>query len=540
MNANHDPPLPSPPPTPPNQLFLGTLIYPKSPDELEYLHDAAVFVEGATGKIVALERDADRTRTVDQTLVRLGWSAAETKILDISTAASRNASPTQQEQQQQQQNQVESSGPGARRVSVSGSVGRDGVRFFFPGFVDTHIHASQYPNSGIFGKSTLLDWLNRYTFPLEASLGSDLSKARRVYARCVRRTLAHGTTAAAYFATTDVAATNLLAGICVERGQRALVGRVCMDDARTCPAWYRDESAAESVARTRACVDYARRLDPEGALVRPVVTPRFAPSCTRPAMRALGALAREGGGLHVQTHVSENEGECALVADMFPEETASGAGYAGVYDAFGLLTPRTILAHAVYLTEAEARLVAARGSGVSHCPCSNAALGSGAARVRWLLDRGVDVGLGTDVSGGYSSSVLEAARQASLVSRQVALGMRDAGEAERERAKLSVEEVLFLATKGGAKLLGLEGRVGAFEVGMEWDAQMVCLGGVGDDGEDEGEGTAAEAEAEEVGGDVDVFGWETWEEVVAKWLYGGDDRNTRKVWVRGRLVHERR
>lgn len=529
MSANHIPPLPAPPPAPPNQLFLGTLIFPKSPDELEYLHDAAVFVEGATGKIVALERDADRTRTVDQTLVRLGWSAAETKILDISTVASRNASPTHQQHHHQK---GEPSSPGGRRVSVNGSAGRDGVHFFFPGFVDTHIHASQYPNAGVFGKSTLLDWLNRYTFPLEASLGADPVKARRVYTRCVRRTLAHGTTAAAYFATTDVDATNLLAGICVERGQRALVGRVCMDEAKTCPTWYRDESAAESVARTRACVDFARRLDPEGALVRPVVTPRFAPSCTGLAMEALGELAREEG-LHVQTHVSENEGECALVAELFPEETGMGegrGGYAGVYDAFGLLTPRTILAHAVHLSEGEARLVAARGSGVSHCPCSNGALGSGAARVRWLLDRGVDVGLGTDVSGGYSPSVLEAARQASLVSRQVGVGMSGEKEEERERAKLSVEEVLFLATRGGAKLMGLEGRVGGFEVGMEWDAQMVSLGGVSEDGEgDEGV----------VGGNVDVFGWESWEEVVAKWLYGGDDRNTRKVWVRGRLVHER-
>lgn len=537
MNANDHPPppgppehpptttaattaQPSPPPAPPNQLFLGTFIFAKSLDELEYLHSAAVFVEGATGKIVALERDADRTRTVDQTLVRLGWSAAETKIIDIATEAPAPQTPPTQGDGA---NAAATAGAGDRKATV----GRDGVRFFFPGFVDTHIHASQYPNAGIFGKTTLLDWLNRYTFPLEASLAADPAKARRVYARCVARTLAHGTTAASYFATTDVGATNLLADICLARGQRALVGRVCMDEPRTCPAWYRDESAAESVARTRACVAHARARDPEGHLVRPVVTPRFAPSCSRAAMQALGELAA-AEALHVQTHVSENEGECALVADMFPEETSRDGcgGYAGVYDAFGLLGPRTILAHGVHLSEAEARLLAARGAGVSHCPCSNGALTSGAARVRWLLDRGVDVGLGTDVSGGYSASVLEAARQASLVSRQVAAGTPE-GEA-RERAKLSVEEVLFLATRGGAKLLGLEGTVGAFEVGMEWDAQMVSLGGAG------------ECEGDEPGdGNVDVFGWESWEEVVAKWLFGGDDRNTKKVWVKGRLVHER-
>ncbi|CAN8103187.1 unnamed protein product [Discula destructiva] len=476
--------------TPPqNKLFLGTFIHATCPNELSYLHQTAVFVEGATGKIAAIESDLSRT---DEVLVRLGWSAATTQTVDTTS-------------------------PGG------------GKRFFFPGMIDTHIHASQYPNVGIFGKSTLLDWLNTYTFPLEASLGADPAKARRVYTRVVRKTLSHGTTAAAYFATIDVAATNALADVCLAAGQRALVGRVCMDDARTCPEWYRDESAAQSVARTRAVVDYVRGRDPAGLLVRPIVTPRFAPSCTPEAMRGLGELAlaaAEGGLLAVQTHVSENVGECALVAEMFPEETSGGKGYVGVYDAFGLLGPRTILAHGVHFSEEEVRVVAARGAGVSHCPCSNSAITSGAARVRWLMDRGVDVGLGTDVSGGYSPSVLEAARQASLVSRHVAMGMEE-GE-EKERAKLSVEEVLWLATRGGAKLVGLEGTVGGFEVGMDWDAVLVELGTV----DDEGHG-------ETFDGNVDVFGWESWEECVAKWLFNGDDRNIRKVWVRGCLVHQR-
>ncbi|KAL1882832.1 hypothetical protein Daus18300_000470 [Diaporthe australafricana] len=491
----------------PNSVFIGTFIHSKALDELEYLHNTAVFVEGATGTIVAVERECDLTRTLDETFNRLGWSAAECRIYDTAspTSSSKNTSSSSISIQD------ESNG--------GGSPPPPPVRFFFPGFIDTHIHASQYPNAGIFGKSTLLDWLNTYTFPLEASLGRDRAKARRVYARCVGRTLAHGTTCAAYFATVDVAATNLLVDLCLARGQRALVGRVCMDEPSTCPAGYRDADAAEGLARTRECVAHARAADPGGALVRPIVTPRFAPSCTAASMRALGGLAR-AEGLPVQTHVSENRGEIDLVAALFPGETARGAGYAGVYDAFGLLTDRTILAHAVHLGEAEAALLAARGTKVSHCPCSNSAITSGAARVRWLLDKGVDVGLGTDVSGGYSPSVLDAARQAALVSRHVAMGGDDG-------AKLSVDEVLHLATRGGARCVGLEGVVGGFEVGMQWDAQLVSLGGVGEDGEG-GEGN------------VDVFGWESWEEMVAKWLFNGDDRNTTKVWVKGRLVHERR
>lgn len=376
---------------------------------------------------------------------------------------------------------------------------------------------------GIFGNSTLLDWLNKYTFPLEASL-SDPVKARKVYSRCIRKTLAHGTTTAAYYATVDLASTNLLADLCLAAGQRALVGRVCMD--QLSPAWYRDESPEAALAATRASIAHIARVDPSGTLVRPVLTPRFAPSCSQPLLRGLGALHAETG-LPVQTHIAENKGECALVRELFPP-SATGAvsdSYAAVYDAFGLLTGATILAHAIHIADDEADLIAARGAKIAHCPCSNSAITSGAARVRWLLGKGIDVGLGTDMSGGYSPSVLEAARLAALVSRHVAMG----GD---EAAKLSVEEVLYLATRGGAKVVGLEGRVGAFEEGLEWDAQLVGLGEVDAEGKVEGEEEGKD-------GNVDVFGWESWDDRVAKWLFNGDDRNTTKVWIRGRLVHER-
>lgn len=484
-----------------NQLFVGSFIYSKTLDKLEYLHATAVFVDN-DGKIVAVKSECDAEEAIATVLPQLGWDAADVHVT------------TCQEGQ-----------------------------FFFPGFIgesppqvetgsamtdgatDTHLHASQYPNVGIFGNSTLLDWLNTYTFPMEASM-ADLAKARRVYSRVVRKTLAHGTTCVAYFASIDVAATNLLADLCLAAGQRALVGRVCMD--QLSPPWYRDESPAAALAAARACIAHIERIDPPGpaALVRPVITPRFAPSCSGDLMRRLGALAAETG-LPVQTHVSETAAELALVRELFPpgRTGARDDSYTALYDAFGLLTDRTVLAHAVHLSEAEAGLVAARGSKVSHCPCSNTAITSGAARVRWLLERGITCGLGTDMSGGYSPSVLEAARQAALVSRHVAMG----GD---ERAKLTVEEVLYLATRGGADTVGLGGRVGTFELGMEWDAQLIGLTYVGLDG-----GPEDGADAEE--GNVDIFGWETWEERIAKWLYNGDDRNTKKVWVKGRLVHER-
>ncbi|TKA61277.1 hypothetical protein B0A49_10471, partial [Cryomyces minteri] len=470
--------MPPPPPTPPLQqtIYVGPFVFSESSTELDICPHGAIGV-ATTGTISFIDRDvpaelnnADGAR----------WKAEK----------------------------------GTEWEDARMLVAEEG-EFFFPGFVgacwppshsatyntkaasmwdprrtDTHIHASQYPNAGIFGKSTLMDWLDTYTFPLEASF-ADLATARRVYARVVARTLAHGTTTAAYHATIHVAATNLLADICVERGQRALVGRVCMDTLS--PEYYRDESVEAAVRDSRACIAHVRQLDPRGELVTPVITPRFAPSCTTPCLRALGELHQETGAW-CQTHISENAGEIAMVRELFPDS----ADYASVYDEAGLLTPKTILAHAVHLSEAERKLVKRRKAKVSHCPASNTALTSGCARVRELWDAGITVGLGTDVSGGYSASVLEAARQAIMVSRHVAM-------TEGDGAKLSTEEVLYLATRGGAEVVGLEDKIGAFEVGMQWDAQLVGLGEV------------AKGEEGKIGedGPVDVFGWEQWEERVA-------------------------
>lgn len=377
---------------------------------------------------------------------------------------------------------------------------------------DTHIHASQYPNAGIFGKTTLLDWLNKYTFPMERSLSQE-AKASLVYSRVIERTLSHGTTTASYFATISVPSTNLLADLCLAKGQRAFIGRCCMDS--LAPEDYRDESVASSLRDTRETIAHIASIDATNSLITPILTPRFAPSCSSELMHGLGALQQETQ-LPVQTHISENQNECSLVRSLFPDF----GSYTEVYDGHGLLGPKTILAHAIHLSEEELDLIKKREGKISHCPVSNSSITSGTARVRWMLNKGVDVGLGTDVSGGYSPSVLEAVRQAALVSNHVAMGGDDT-------AKLSVEEVLHLATRGGANVVGLGDKIGGFGLGMEWDAQLIGMRSVGD-------------EAEGDLGPIDIFGWETWEDRIAKWVFGGDDRNTLAVWVKGRLVHERK
>jgi len=292
-------------------------------------------------------------------------------------------------------------------------------------------------------------------------------------------------------------------------------------DSSLSPEWYRDESPETSMEDTKKTIEYMKSIDPNYDIVSPIITPRFAPSCTSKLMHDLGALQKETN-LPVQTHISENKNELALVKELFPEYES----YTDVYDKHSLLGPKTILAHAIHLSEKEMQTIKQKKAKISHCPCSNSSITSGTAKIRTMLEKGIDIGLGTDMSGGYSPSVLEAVRQSLLVSNHVAMEGDD-------RNKLSVEEVLYLGTRGGAKVVGLESKVGGFEVGKEWDAQLIAFGA-------DVEGELWTTSEDTDGGMVDMFGWESWDERVQKWVFGGDDRNTIKVWVKGRLVHARK
>lgn len=315
------------------------------------------------------------------------------------------------------------------------------------------------------------------------------------------------------------------------------------------PEYLRDESPEQAVKDTEATIAHIKSIDPDNALVTPIVTPRFVLSCSSPLLSDLATLAKEND-LPIQTHLSENTSEVALVRERFPNHES----YSHVYDTHGLLTPKTVLAHCVHLSPNERKLLSERRSKVSHCPVSNTSISSGLCPVRQLLDDGVEVGLGTDISGGYSASILVAAREAAMVSRTLAALTPEEPEPKNEekkisdqaqtkhstsakdRKKLSVEECLYLATMGGAKCLGLEGKVGGFEVGMQWDAQFVQLDVDDDDEGEEGEGGGVSGDKT---GPVELWGKETWGEKVAKWMFCGDDRNTKMVFVAGRLVHER-
>lgn len=269
------------------------------------------------------------------------------------------------------------------------------------------------------------------------------------------------------------------------------MNRFCSDD-------YVEASTAASMASTKA---FLSQLAGMPDIVKPILTPRFAISCTPDLLSALGQLAAETQ-LPIQTHLAENTSEIAEIRRLFPDS----ATYAGVYASHGLLTPRTILAHAVHLDDAERDVIASHGAGISHCPASNTNLNSGAARVLDMLSHGIKVGLGSDCSGGCSLGILPQIRDARTVSR----GLAFEGLAERG---LSIAELFHMATLGGASLCGLAD-VGNFAPGAQFDALWVKPRSPGMWVED-GEAT---------------------ESIFEKWLFTGDDRDIAAVWVQGRRV----
>ena len=347
----------------------------------------------------------------------------------------------------------------ARVATTPGSV-------LIPGLVDLHVHAPQWPQLGTGLDLPLERWLFEHTFPLEARY-ADPSFARPVWTDMVDTLLRHGTTTATYFATIDVEATSALAREAADAGQRAFVGRVAMDHPDGTPEWYRDHSGAAGVAASARSIDEIAAIDAGRGLVRPIITPRFTPACTDDLLRGLGELAAATGTL-VQTHCSESDWAHSHALARF------GMTDSSALDAFGLLRPGTVLAHSNHVTDGDAVLIRDRGAGIAHCPLSNAYFANAVLPVRRLVNAGVRMGLGTDVAGGSSPSLLHQAHDAVTVSRLLGDGVdRAKPSTGRGVPSSAIDTTLafWLATLGGASVLGIP--VGLLEPGRRFDAVLV-------------------------------------------------------------------
>jgi guanine deaminase len=319
-----------------------------------------------------------------------------------------------------------------------------------PGFVDTHLHAPQIEMIGSYG-GHLLEWLNRYTFPTERKF-EDPEHARRVARAFYSELLRNGTLTALVFSTIHREATDIFFAEAERRGFRAIIGKTMMD--RHAPDYLLDATPQKSYDESRALLE---KWHGRG-LLRYAITPRFAPTSTPALLECAGQLKREFPDAWVHSHISENRNEVQWVQELFPE-----AEYADVYDRYGLLDERSVLAHGVWLTPEELDLLSRRGARISHCPNSNLFLGSGLFPLHRVLEAGVVVGLGTDIGGGTSPSLFNA--------------MADAYKVQQiQNVSLSPFHLWYLATLGGARALTLDGETGSLEIGKSADFLVLDLG----------------------------------------------------------------
>lgn len=331
-----------------------------------------------------------------------------------------------------------------------------GDRLIIPGLTDLHVHAPQYSFRSLNMDMELLEWLETNTFPEESKF-QDLDYAKKAYGIFTENVKHSATTRACIFATIHNEATLLLMDQLEEAGIAAMVGKVNMD--RNSPDYLRETSAEESAKATRAWIQAVAERHYEH--VQPILTPRFTPSCSDELMELLHGIQKETG-LPVQSHLSENPGEIAWVQELCPWSKF----YGDAYDHFGMFGGecRTIMAHCVYSGEEEIQRMKEKGVFIAHCPESNTNLSSGIAPVRRYLDEQIPVGLGSDVAGGTTENLFAAMRHAIQASK---LRWR---LSDQSLQPLNMEEVFYLASKGGGAFFG---KVGSFEPGYEFDAVIL-------------------------------------------------------------------
>ena len=331
-----------------------------------------------------------------------------------------------------------------------------GDKLILPGLIDLHLHAPQYTFRGMGMDLELLDWLNTYTFKEESKYKS-LDYAHTAYNLFVEDMVKGGTTRAAIFGTIHTSATLLLMEKLESSGMASYVGKVNMD--RNSPPYYIEESATKSLEETETFIKEATKKFSNS---KPILTPRFTPSCSDELMKGLGELQRRYH-IPVQSHLSENPKEIAWVEELCPGTSC----YADSYDRYGLFGGEgvpTIMAHCVWPVELEEQMLKDNGVYVAHCPSSNSHLSSGIAPIRRFLRKGIKVGLASDIAGGTGTNILRAMSDAIQMSKMYWRLV------DPEDAPLTVPEVLYMATLGGGSFFG---HVGSFDDGYEFDAIVI-------------------------------------------------------------------
>jgi guanine deaminase len=316
-------------------------------------------------------------------------------------------------------------------------------RLLMPGFIDTHIH---YPQTDMIAAyaAQLLDWLDDHAFPAEHRF-ADAEHAAESSRFFLDELIRNGTTTALVFGTVHPVSVDAFFTEAAARNLRMIAGKVLMD--RNCPehlrdtvhSGYRDSAALIEKWHGRDRLHYA-------------ITPRFALTSSDAQLESAGRLAAEHPGVFIHSHVAENLKEVQRARELFPQARS----YLDVYERFGLLREGAVYAHCIHLDDEDRQRMAHTGAAAAVCATSNLFLGSGLFDFAAARHAGMRTGLGTDIGGGTSFSMLRTLAETYKV-------------AQMRGHRLTPWRSFYLATLGGAKALGLAERIGSFAPGREAD-----------------------------------------------------------------------
>jgi guanine deaminase len=325
--------------------------------------------------------------------------------------------------------------PGLEPVDYRGKV-------IAPGFIDTHLH---YPQTDMIASPApgLLPWLETYTFPSERRF-EDPAHARATAEFFLDELLRCGTTTAVVYCTVHPQSVDAFFEASEARNLRMVAGKVLMD--RNCPDFLRDLEGDLGQSE-----DLINKWHKRGRSLY-AITPRFAPTSTDVQLRLTGELAARHPDTFIQTHVSENKDECTWVKELFPQARS----YLDVYERFGLMRPRALFGHCIWLDDEDFARMAATGSAAAVCPTSNLFLGSGLFDFERADSARALLSLGTDVGAGTSFSMLQTMNEAYKVARL-------------KGSYLPALRMFYLATLGAARSMRLEDTIGSFQPGLEAD-----------------------------------------------------------------------
>jgi len=333
-----------------------------------------------------------------------------------------------------------------------------GDKVITPGLIDTHVHLPQYDVVAMDGFERP-EWLDNYIFPAEKRFEST-EVAREASARFFTDLKANGTTTACVYGTVHKDSTDVAFEEARRSGLRIFMGKVMMD--QNSPEFLQEKTADSLETSEELCRKWHRK---ERGKLNYVFTPRFAPMCSLDLMKQVSKLAMKYDA-YIQTHLSEDRGELRLVKALFPNYR----NYTHVYESANLLTRKTIMAHCIYLDDDELSMLRKYSTKVAHCPSSNFFLKSGIFNAARITDAGLDVGLGSDVGGGPNLSMLREMCNACYMSKVNYI------LSEGNSNSIDSTFAFYLATMGGAKVLGLDHVVGNFSIGKEADFIVVDAG----------------------------------------------------------------